>query len=136
MIDSLSWGKIGTSVFTGTVLALLIGNPSPLLVAMFVLFFIDLLTGIIKGLYTNKFTSHALRKGVTKFLGYCLSIVVAHQFAIIPFLFWVEPSLLAWLALAEFTSIVENLRQCGLNVPDIQSLVNFYKDRIKSNETK
>lgn len=135
MIDSLSWGKIGTSVVTGTVLSLLIGNPSPLLIAMFVLFFIDLITGIIKGLYTEKFSSHAMRKGVTKFIGYCLSVIVAHQFTVIPFLFWVEPSLLAWLALAEFTSIIENLRQCDLNVPDFQSLINFYKER-KKDETK
>lgn len=133
MLDSLSWGKIGASVLTGTVLTVLMGQLTPLLIALFILFFIDLITGITKGLYLQKFTSHAMRKGVGKFIAYCVSIIVAHQFAIIPLLSWVEPSLVAWLALTELASILENLRATGVKAPDINILFDMWK-KLKANE--
>ena len=125
--DSLTWGKVITSVSVGTGLSLLVGNPSPLMLAMFILLFIDTLTGLAKGLYQKKFQSHLMRKGISKFIGYCVSIIVAHQFSLIPILFWVEPSILAWLALVELTSIIENMRAMGYNLPDVNGLFNLWK---------
>ena len=125
--DSLTWGKIITSVSVGTGLSVLVGIPSPLMLAMFILLFLDTVTGVAKGIHTKKFTSHAMRKGVGKFIGYCVSIIVAHQFSLIPLLMWVEPSLLAWLALVEFGSIMENMKELGMNVPDINGLYDLWK---------
>lgn len=137
MLDSLTSKlvpKALVSGVTGTAFALLFGEPSLLLLAVFLLFFIDLLTGVWKGLHTSKFTSHALRKGVTKFILYCISIIVAHQFAVIPLLFWVEDAILALLSLTELASIGENMRALGFNFPDINKLFDFYKDWRQKNK--
>lgn len=127
LLDSLTWGKITSSIITGATLSVLVGNPGPILFAMFILFAIDTITGIMGAIKLRKFQSHAMRKACVKFLIYCLSIIVAHQFAAIPLLGWIEDTVIAFLSLVELSSIGENIRKLGYSFPTFKQLTSFIK---------
>jgi toxin secretion/phage lysis holin len=125
MLDSLStlgWTKICMYAGLGIVLECLFGPPTALLFALFVLFFMDTVIGISAAIYNHKFSSDGMRRGALKFLIYTSSIIIAHQFSLIPLLYWIEDALIAFLAMTELNSIGENIRKHDYYFPTFQDL--------------
>lgn len=121
------------AVMGGVVVALnFIFGEHWILFALFLLFnFIDLITGWMKAIMTNKVNSVTGFKGILKKLGYWIMILIAFLASIT----FVEigktlgidlgvTKLLGWFVLAslsinELRSIVENFVEAGYNVPAI-----------------
>ena len=133
MSDSMSWSKLIGSVAVGGVLTALFGEATPLLFALFVLFFIDTITSIWIGIIKKKCDSLIMLNGATKFVIYCLSIIMAHQFAVIPLLGWIETALIALLALNELNYIGSNIRCLGFPFPTLNDLKDVFKKAEKNN---
>lgn len=127
LASSITTNKVMFSGIFGTVFAVLVGEPSLLLLSLFILFFIDTITGVWSAFANKKFESRHMRKGVTKFILYCLSIIIAHQFAAIPLLFWLEDAILSFLSMVELASIGENMNKLGFNFPSFEQLKNILK---------
>ncbi len=119
---NLSAAKLLTGVLTGTAFSVLFGTNYMLLLALFILFFIDTVTGVAAAVINKEFQSHNMRKGIIKFLAYTLSIVVAAQFSQVTILFWLTDAILAFLALTELSSIGENLKKLGFYFPSFSEL--------------
>lgn len=80
---------------------------------------LDMLTGIIKGIYTKEFSSKRMRQGFATKFGYFIVIVLATQFdKLMPEDAPILRTIAVWFYIfVEGSSVLENLAQMGVPIP-------------------
>lgn len=85
---------------------------------LYILVFIDLVTGIAKGMQNGNVSSRRLSRSVGKILLYSSLVLSAHQLTrYMPVLRWAEDGVILFLAVTEFVSIAENAKALGIPIP-------------------
>lgn len=117
---------------------------SNLLLCMFLLVFVDLVTGLGKAVKTGQpVTSNALGKTVNKILAYfgvyILALVVAYiaanVFMMGSMVLLLVPVVLSFLCLREGWSIVENVEKLGVKLPKkLKRIMHGIMEEIESEE--
>ena len=107
-----------TISMTGVTWAL--GGWDDALMAMLILIGLDIVTGVLKGFFSDKkFSSHRLRKGFVTKIGYLVVIFICN---LLDMVFFAESPILrtasVWFYIyVEGSSILENLGSMGVPVP-------------------
>lgn len=130
MLDSLiaAWQTKSLIALSVGALGFLFGPIEAFTVALAVLICIDFFTGVWKAIKKGDFSSNGLRAGIKKLITYGLLLIVGHQLSLIGFLFWIKEAMVGYLALTEYESISENLKQTsGIHLPSLRNLKRMFE---------
>lgn len=86
---------------------------------LFILIMVDLFTGLIKIIRNNnKFNLKKFKDTLNKILLYSLLLIATNQVQkISPMMIWIDDFTLAFLAITELLSILDNLSESGVLIP-------------------
>jgi len=104
-------------------------NPAPL-IALFVIYGIDYLTGFMAAVKNKNVSSRVMVKGLGKLMAYLLIIIAVNEAVKVSpeFLSWLPEVVFAYLALTEITSIFENLNKLGIDTPGTKVIYRVLRE--------
>jgi len=106
-----------------------------IIAALLIFILFDFVTGVMKAIHTETFSSAGLKHGFGKIIVYAIVIVLAHQFTNVhPILSWLEYAIYSYIALTEYESIVENINVFGYKLPSITRLKKALEKLKQPNE--
>lgn len=96
----------------------LVGNER-MLAVLFIFMLIDIVTGLTKGVVNHELSSTVLRKGFGKKISeVCLTVLAVLISTAFSLPAGFEVGVFVYVCYTEFVSIIENITECGLPVPE------------------
>jgi toxin secretion/phage lysis holin len=119
----------------GGITGYLFGGLDALLEAFTIILIVDTITGMSKSYYKGTYRSKKFRQGLWKKMGYMLAIILAVQLdRILGNTGTLRTALLFCFIANESTSIIENLGEMGVPIPNILARsIAILKDKSESN---
>jgi len=142
-MDGVISGVVGTlgKLTSGVAPKLLVATPFCLydhvivddltpVIALGIVCLLDWILGIFRALVKRELSSRALVSGLGKLFVYMILICVANQIAIaVPMLELATTAVYAYIAVTEFTSVIENAEDLGFSPPIFHFIYKFIARR-------
>ena len=115
-----------------------------ILILTSIIIILDNVTGLTKAFKTNNYQSEKFKKSITKFITYGSGILLGGIFDVIFNIQTINVStkitingaistvIIVIIIITESSSIIENLKECGFNVPFLSKIIKEKEDEIEN----